>query len=116
VETVRAVTSEYGTGLSAFPKEKQFVPHVLFAPNRPTGGGEPVKKKKKRGSASRRVGAAGAWRPCRYPTARQPWEAITAREHGHQGDDVALFAAASKLATLIYRLLRWARTTWSRSL
>jgi hypothetical protein len=58
VETVQAVTSEYGTDLSRFPGEKQFTSHVLLAPNRPTSGGKPVKKKKRHGSASSRVAAA----------------------------------------------------------
>src|ERR1039458_7196695 len=57
VETVQLVISEYGTDLSMFPTEKQFVSHITLAPHKPTSGGKPVKKRKKRGSASSRVAA-----------------------------------------------------------
>jgi transposase len=109
VETVQAVTSEYGTDLSAFPKEKQFVKHVLLAPNRPTSGGKPVKKKQKHGTASSRVAAAlrmAALSLRHSPTALGAYYRQIAR---HKGDDVAVFATARKLATLIYRMLRWGK-------
>src|SRR5713101_3256241 len=57
VGTVEVVLSEYGPDLSRFPTEKQFVSHVTLAPHKPTSGGKPVKKKKKRNSASTRVAA-----------------------------------------------------------
>src|ERR1022692_3797963 len=57
VETVQLVLSEYGTDLSVFPTEKQFVSHVTLAPHKAMSGGKPVKKQKKRGSASSRVAA-----------------------------------------------------------
>jgi transposase len=106
VETVQAVLSEYGPDLSRFPTEKQFVQHVTLAPHRPTSGGKPVKKKK-RGSASTRV--AGALRMAALAlrhseTALGAYYRQIARR---TGADVAVFASARKLATLIYRLLRW---------
>ena len=45
VETVEVVLSEYGSDLSRFPTEKQFVSHVTLAPRVPKSGGKPVKKK-----------------------------------------------------------------------
>jgi transposase len=57
VETVEVVLSEYGSDLSRFPTEKQFVSHVTLAPRVPKSGGKPVRKKK-RNSASTRVAAA----------------------------------------------------------
>src|ERR1017187_10914899 len=57
VETVQLVISEYGTDLSMFPTEKQFVSHITLAPHKPTSGGKPVNKRKKRGSARSRVAA-----------------------------------------------------------
>ncbi len=106
VETVQTVLSEYGPDLSRFPTEKQFVQHVTLAPHRPTSGGKPVKKKK-RGSASTRV--AGALRMAALSlrhsqTALGAYYRQIARRNGA---DVAVFASARKLATLIYRLLRW---------
>ena len=106
VGTGEVLLTEYGPDLSRFPTEEQFVSHVTLAPHRPTSGGKPVKKKK-RNSASTRVAATlcmaalslrhsdtalGAY--CRH---------IARRTKG----DVAVFATARKLATLIYRLLRW---------
>jgi transposase len=106
VETVQTVISEYGPDLSRFPTEHQFVQHTTLAPHRPTSGGKPVKKKK-RGSASTRV--AGTLRMAalslRYSqTALGAYYRQIARR---KGADVAVFASARKLATLIYRLLRW---------
>lgn len=106
VETVEVVISEYGPDLSRFPTEKQFVSHATLAPHVPTSGGKPVKKKK-RHSASTRV--AGALRMAALSlrhsdTALGAYYRITAQRIG---GDVAVFATARKVATLIYRLLRW---------
>jgi hypothetical protein len=106
VETVQIVLSEYGPDLSCFPTEKQFVKHVTLAPHRPTSAGKPVKKKK-RNSGSSRVGAAlrmAATSMRHSETALGAYYRQTARRIG---GDVAVFATARKLATTIYRLLRW---------
>ena len=109
VETVQAVTSEYGTDLSAFPKEKQFVKHVLLAPNRSTSGGKPVKKKNKHGTASSRVAAALRLAALSLRHSQTALGAYYPHIARHKGDDVAVFATARKLATLIYRMLRWGK-------
>jgi transposase len=106
VETVQAVLSEYGPDLSRFPTEKQFVSHLTLAPHKPTSGGKPVKKKK-RGTASTRVAAAlrmAALSLRHSETALGAYYRQTARR---TKGDIAVFATARKLATLIYRLLRW---------
>lgn len=106
VETVQVVLSEYGPDLSRFPTEKQFVSHLTLAPHKPTSGGKPVKKKK-RGTASTRVAAAlrmAALSLRHSETALGAYYRQTARR---TRGDVAVFATARKLATLIYRLLRW---------
>lgn len=106
VETVETVVSEYGIDLSRFATEKQFVAHATLAPHVPKSGGKPLKKKK-RHSASTRV--AGALRMSALSlrhsdTALGAYYRITAQRIG---GDVAVFATARKIATLIYRLLRW---------
>ena len=107
VETVPLVLSEYGPDLSRFPTEHQFVSHVTLAPHKPTSGGKPVKKPKKRGGASSRV--AGGLRMAALSLRHSEtalgayYRHIARRKAG----DVAVFATARKLATLIYRLLRW---------
>lgn len=106
VGTVQVVLSEYGPDLSCFPTEKQFVQHATLAPHRPMSGGKALKKKK-RGSASSRVAAAlrMAATSLRFsPTALGASYRQMARR---KGDGIAVFATARKLATLIYRLLRW---------
>ena len=106
VETVEVVLSEYGPDLSRFPTEKQFASHVTLAPHVPKSGGKAVKKKK-RYSASTRVAAAlrmAALALRHSPSALGAYYRSLARR---LGGDVAVFATARKLATLIYRLLRW---------
>lgn len=106
VETIQIVLSEYGPDLSCFPTEKQFVSHATLAPHKPTSGGKPLKKKK-RNSASTRVAAAlrmAALSQRHSQTALGAYyRSIARRKDG----GVAVFATARKLATYIYRLLRW---------
>jgi len=106
VETVQLVLSEYGPDLSRFPTEHEFVSHLRLAPHQPTSGGKPVKKKK-RGGASSRVAAGlrmAALSQRHSDTALGAYFRHMARR---KAADVAVFATARKLATLIYRLLRW---------
>ena len=103
---MEVVLSEYGPDLSCFPTEKQFISHATLAPHVPRSGGKVVKKKK-RYSASTRVAAAlrmAALALRHSPTALGAYYRSLARR---AGGDVAVFATARKLATLIYRLLRW---------
>jgi transposase len=106
VETVQVVLSEYGPDLSRFPTEKQFVKHVTLAPNRPTSAGKPVKKKR-RNSASTRVAAALRMAATSLRHSETALGAYYRHIARRIGGDVAVFATARKLATLIYRLLRW---------
>jgi transposase len=100
------VVSEYGSDLSRFPTEKHFVSHVTLAPRVPTSGGKPVKKKK-RNSASTRVAAALRMAALSLRHSQTALGAYYRRIAQRRGGDIAVFAAARKLATLIYRLLRW---------
>jgi transposase len=106
VGTVQVVLSEYGPDLSRFETENNFVGHLRLAPYQPTSGGKPLKKKR-RNSASTRVAAAlrmAATSQRNSPTALGAYYRHISRRIG---GDVAVFATARKLATLIYRLLRW---------
>jgi transposase len=106
VETVQVVLSEYGPDLRRFATEKEFVSHITLAPHRPTSAGKPVKKKR-RSTASTRVASAlrmAALSLRNSPTALGAYYRRIARRIG---GDVAVFATARKLATLVYRLLRW---------
>jgi len=106
VETVEVVLSEYGPDLSRFPTEKQFVSHATLAPRVPKSGGKPLKRKK-RNSASTRVAAALRMAALSLRHSATALGAYYRRLARRIGGDVAVFATARKLATLIYRLLRW---------
>ena len=106
VETVQVVLSEYGADLSRFPSEKEFVSHVTLAPRRPTSGGKPVRKKR-RNTASTRVAAALRMAALSLRNSATALGAYYRKIARRIGGDVAVFATARKLATLIYRLLRW---------
>jgi transposase len=106
VETIQVVLTEYGPDLSCFPTEKQFVSHATLAPRRPTSGGKPVKKKK-RNSASTRVAAALRMAALSQRHSETALGAYYRKIAARLGGDVAVFAVARKLATFIYRLLRW---------
>ena len=106
VETVQIVLSEYGSDLSRFPTEREFVSHVTLAPRRPMSGGKPVHKKR-RNSASTRVAAALRMAAVSLRNSATALGAYYRKIARRIGGDVAVFATARKLATLIYRLLRW---------
>jgi transposase len=106
VETVQVILSEYGPDLSRFPTEKEFVSHVTLAPCRPTSGGKPVKKKR-RNTASTRVAGALRMAALSLRNSATALGAYYRKIARRIGGDVAVFATARKLATLIYRLLRW---------
>jgi hypothetical protein len=106
VETVQVVLSEYGPDLSRFATEKEFVSHMTLAPHRPISGGKPVKKKR-RNTASTRVAAALRMAALSLRNSASALGAYYRKIARRIGGDVAVFATARKLATLIYRLLRW---------
>ena len=99
VETVEVVLSEYGSDLSRFPTEKQFVSHATLAPRVPKSGGKPVKKKK-RNSASTRVAAALRMAALSLRHSQTALGAYYRRIAQRRGGDIAVFATARKLATL----------------
>src|ERR1700756_1829908 len=95
VETVEVVLSEYGSDLSRFPTEQQFVSHVTLAPRVPTSGGKPVKKKK-RNSASTRVAAALRMAALSLRHSQTALGADYRRIARRLDGDVAVFATARK--------------------
>jgi transposase len=106
VETAQMVVSEYGPDLRRFPTEKEFVSHTTLAPRQPTSGGKPVRKKR-RNSASSRVAAGLRMAALSLRHSETALGAYYRHLARRIGGDVAVFATARKLATFIYRLLRW---------
>jgi len=88
--------------LSRYEKEQSIVGHLRMAPYKPTSGGKPLKKKRRSGASTR---VAAAWRMA--ATSLRKSQRLLSPHLAKIGAEVAVFATARKLATLIYRLLRW---------
>ena len=106
VEAVEVILSEYGPDLSRFPTEKQFIAHATLAPHVAKSGGKPIQKKKRQ-SASTRVANVLRMAALALRHSDTALGAYYRHLSQRKGADVAVFASARKLATLIYRLLRW---------
>jgi transposase len=106
VETAEVVLSEYGADLSRFPTEKQFVKHLRLAPRQSITGGKPMRKGKG-GKGATRTGNALRMAATVAHHSRTAIGAYYRRLAARKGSDVAVFATARKLASLIYRMLRW---------
>ena len=100
------ILSEYGPDLSRFATEKEFVSHATLAPRVPKSGGKPLKKKKPH-SASTRVANALRMAALSLRHSNTALGAYYRHLAQRKGADIAVFASARKLATHIYRLLRW---------
>lgn len=106
VGTAEVLISEYGTDLSRFPNEKKFIKHLRLAPRQSITGGKPQSKGKGKKTTTR----AGQALRMAATTAHHSNSAIGGyyrRLAAHKGSDVAVFATARKLGSLVYRMLRW---------
>jgi hypothetical protein len=106
VETAEVLVAEYGIDLSKFATEKQFVCHLQLAPRLAISGGKPLSKRPRKAKGTRagralRTAAVGL---SRSATALGAYYRRISRT---KGATVAVFATARKIATIIYRLLRW---------
>ncbi len=100
------ILTEIGTDLSAFPNEKNFVAWLRLCPRVSISGGKPIRKRRNGLGATRIAGVLrmGALTLHRSKTAIGAYFRRIAR---HKGAAVAVFATARKLATLVYRMLRY---------
>ena len=105
VETVEVILSEYGTEMSQFPTEGEFVKHVGLAPHRPVSGGKVLKNKRKKQKGTRTAevlrNAASSLKH-----SRSALGAYYRRIARRKDSGVAVFATARKLGALVYRMLR----------
>ena len=108
-ETAETVVCEYGIDLSRFANEKEFVAHLRLAPRQAISGGKQLKKKRGNTKGTR---TGQALRTAAVALARSPTAlgAYYRQVSFRKGASVAVFATARKLATLIYRMLRWGQT------
>jgi len=82
------------------------VSHLTLAPRQAMSGGKAVTKKKRKGTASTRVAAALRMAALCLRNSKTALGAFYRQTSPGKGGDVAVFATARKLATIIYRLLR----------
>ena len=106
VESVEVIMSEYGTEMSKFPTEGEFVKHVGLAPHRPVSGGKVLKNKHKKQKGTRTAevlrNAASSLKQ-----SRSALGAYYRRMARRKDAGVAIFATARKLGALVYRMLRY---------
>ena len=106
VETVEVIMSEYGTEMSKFPTEGEFVKHLGLAPHRPVSGGKVLKNKRKKQKGTRTAevlrNAASSLKHSRSALGAYYRRIARRKDAG-----VAVFATARKLGELVYRMLRY---------
>ena len=102
----QVILTEAGYNLDAFPTEHHFVSWLRLCPRTPISGGKPLKKRRNGMGANRISGVlrVAATSLGRSKTALGACYRRTAR---HKGAAVAIFSLARKLATLVYRMLRY---------
>jgi len=102
----QVILTEVGMDVSAFPSEKHFVSWLRLCPRTAISGGKPLKKKSN-GTGSNRT--AGVLRMAAVSLSRSKsalgaqFRRIARRRSGA----LAVFVLARKLATLVYRMLRY---------
>lgn len=104
--SARVILTEIGTEIAAFPTEKHFVSWLRLCPRVPISGGKPIKKRRNGMGASRitaclRMAAVSIQRS--KTALGATYRRVARRKSGAQ----AVFVVARKLATYVYRLLRY---------
>jgi len=105
-ESAQTILTEIGLDIAKFSSEKAFVSWLRLCPRVPVSGGKPLKKRRNGMGASRlsRVFRMAAVSVQRTKTALgATYRRISRRKSGAQ----AVFVVARKIATFVYRLLRF---------
>ena len=106
VENARTILTEIGFDISKFPTEKHFISWLRLCPRVAISGGKPLKKRRNGMGASR---LAAVFRNAAI-TIRRSKSALGAayrRQASRHSGARANFVIARKLATLVYRMLRF---------
>jgi transposase len=106
VDTIQVVLSEYGPDLSRFPTEHEFIQHIRLAPYKPNSGGKATKKRRPN-TASTRVSAALRMAAVAVRHSQTALGAFYRAKARQKDGGVAAFATVRRIATYIYRFLRW---------
>jgi transposase len=106
VETAEVIISEYGVNVNKFSTEEEFVSHLKLAPHRPVSGGKVLKKKRQQKKSTRSAEVLRQAATTLHAS-RSALGAYFRRIARRKDRSIAVFAAARKLAVLVYRMLRW---------
>ena len=104
--TAQVVFTEVGLDLGAFPTEKHFVSWLRLSPRTAFSAGKPVRKKAS-GIGATRLSGVLRMAALSLQNSKSALGAAFRRIARHKGGSVAVFAIARRLATLIYRMLRF---------
>jgi transposase len=108
VQVAETLLSELGADLSMFPTEKHFVSFVGKAPALAISGGKALRGHRRRDRRGRtRVAEALAMAALTVRNTETALGAYYRRIARRKGADVAVFATARKIASHVYRLLRY---------
>lgn len=105
-ESARTILTEIGLDIAKFPTEKHFVSWLRLCPRVAISGGKPLKKRPNSLGASR---LAAVFRSAAVAV-RRTTSALGAayrRQAARHSGSRAVFVIARKLATLVYRMLRF---------
>ncbi len=105
--TAQLILTEIGLELSSFPSERHFVSWLRLSPRTAISGGKPLNKKKPNGTGATRVAGVLRMAALSLQRSKSALGAAFRRKARHKGGAVAVFAIARKLATLVYRMLRY---------
>ena len=107
IGAARIILTEVGLDLSSFPSEHHFVSWLRLSPRTPISGGKLLRKKKPNGTGANRIGGVLRMAAVSLQRSKSALGAAFRRKARHKGGAVAVFAIARKLATLVYRMLRY---------
>ena len=102
----QTILVEVGMDLAAFPSEHHFVSWLRLCPRTAVSGGKPIKKRRN-GLGSNRIAATLRMAATSIQRSKTALGAFYRRVARHKGVAVAVFATARKLASFVYRLLRF---------
>ena len=104
--TAMTIINELGPDLTAFPTEHDFVGWLRLCPRTPVSAGKPLKKRC-RGMGANRVAHALRLAAVALSRSKTALGAYFRRHSRRKDGGIAVFATARRLATLVYRMLRY---------
>jgi transposase len=105
-ESARTIITEIGLDITKFPTEKHFVSWLRLCPRVAVSGGKPLKKRPNGMGASRLAAVFRSAATALRRTASALGAAYRRQAARHSGSR-AVFVTARRLATLVYRMLRF---------